>query len=354
MGLFSRKQLLKVIERKDDSKDVLLYRYPLTDRDQIMNSSTLIVQPSQIAVFIHKGQVADIFAPGTYKLSTENIPVISKILTLPTGGEYTIQADVYFINTKNITGLKWGTQNPIMMRDNDFGNVRIRAFGTYAFKVENARKFIEEMSGTNRVFSATQADEQIRPSILQSFADAVAESKISALDLAANYKEFSDTVSKTAIEEFEKFGLTLTSLLIENISLPAEVEKALDERTRLGIMSDKMGTYTQLAAADAMKAAASNPNGSNFAAMGVGLGAGVATGSILTEALKSAKDTPKEEKQETTAGTIECPSCHAKIKKGSKFCPECGAKLPTKKFCTNCGAELSPDAKFCPECGTKQ
>ena len=115
MGLFSKKQFLKVIEWQDDSKDLLIYRYPLTDRDQIMNSSTLIVRPSQIGVLVHKGQIADIFAPGTYKLSTENIPIISKILTLPTHGEYQVQAEVYYVNTKNITGLKWGTQNPIMI-----------------------------------------------------------------------------------------------------------------------------------------------------------------------------------------------------------------------------------------------
>ena len=358
MGLFSKKQFLKVIEWQDDSKDLLIYRYPLTDRDQIMNSSTLIVRPSQIGVLVHKGQIADIFAPGTYKLSTENIPIISKILTLPTHGEYQVQAEVYYVNTKNITGLKWGTQNPIMMRDNDFGNVRIRAFGTYAFQVNDPRRFIEKMSGTNKEYHASEAHNQVCPSILQCFADAVSESRISALDLASNYREFSNTVLESANEEFDKFGLKITSLLIENISLPAEVEKALDERTRLGIMSDKMGTYTQLAAADALKAAASNPNGNNMAGLGVGLGAGVATAGVLSQALANAKDSPvvkpAEDKDNSSSELIECPNCHAQVKKGSKFCPECGNKLPSKRFCTNCGAELSSNAKFCPECGTKQ
>ncbi|MCQ3035169.1 MAG: SPFH domain-containing protein [Bacilli bacterium] len=357
MGLFNKKQFLKVIEWEDNSQDTLLYRFPLTDRDAIMNSSTLVVRPSQIAVFIHKGQVADIFAPGTYKLSTENIPIISKILTLPTHGEYQVTAEVYYVNTKAITGRKWGTQNPIMMRDNDFGNVRIRAFGTFAFKVVNARKFIEEMSGTNGEYRAAQAEAQVKPTILEGFADAVSESRISALDLAANYREFSKTVQATSAEEFGKFGLELTSLMIENISLPEEVEKALDERTRLGIFSDKMGTYTQMAAADAMKAAASNPNGNNFAGMGVGLGTGVAVGGVMGQALASAQDTPRvqpaQDAPKAAAGTIVCPSCGATVQKG-KFCPECGAKLPTKKFCTNCGTELSGDAKFCPECGAKQ
>ena len=158
MGFF-KKQLLEVIEWNDDSKDTLVYRFPMNKREEIMNSSTLVVRPSQTAVFVHKGQVADVFAPGTYKLASENIPFLTKILSLPTGFNSPIKAEVYFINTKQFNGLKWGTQNPIMMRDKDFGNVRIRGFGTYSFKIVDVKKFMEEVFGTNSLYTVESVKE---------------------------------------------------------------------------------------------------------------------------------------------------------------------------------------------------
>jgi len=351
MGLFNRKQLLKVIEWEDNTQNTMVYRFPLKDRDAIMNSSTLVVRPSQVAIFVHKGQICDVFAPGTYKLTTENIPIISKILTLPTGGEYTITAEVYFVNTKQFTGLKWGTQNPIMMRDSDFGNVRIRAFGVYSYRVEDAAKFMKEVFGTNNLYTVSSLNEQVKPMVLQGFADAVAESKISALDLAANYREFSETIIEASKEDFEAFGIKLCSVVIENISLPEEVEKALDERTKLGVLSDKMGTYTQYQAANAMRDAANNPNGNNFAGMGVGLGAGVAVGGVMGEALKNAKDEPRESSK--PAGVKKCSKCGEEIPSNAKFCPHCGEAQPVNKFCPECGAKVEAGAKFCPECGHK-
>lgn len=343
MGLFSKfkRQLLEVIEWEDASKDTVIYKYPLTNRDEIMNSSTLVVRPSQVAIFVHKGQVADIFAPGTYKLATENIPFLTKMLSLPTGFNSRIKAEVYFINTKQFNGQKWGTQNPVMMRDKDFGNVRLRAYGIYSFKVANPKVFMEEIFGTNEIYSVAQTSEYLRPLIIQGVSDAVAESKISALDLAANYKEFSKEIIEQSKEDFEKIGLKLVSLVIENISLPEEVEKALDERTKLGVMEDKMGTYTQYQAANAMRDAANNPNGGNLAGLGVGLGAGTGIGRVFSENLTT-ENKPKTEK------TI-CDKCGAEIKKGAKFCPECGK--PQGEVCPKCGASVSKNAKFCPECG---
>ena len=348
MGLF-RKQLLKVIEWNDDSTNTMVYRYPLKDREEIMNSSTLVVRPSQVALFIHKGQICDVFAPGTYKLATENIPIITKLLSLPTGFDSPIKAEVYYVNTKQMTGLKWGTQNPIMMRDADFGTVRIKAFGAYSYKVEDPKKFMEEMFGTNGIYTTEEVNNQVKPLVLQAFADTVAESKISALDLAANYREFSNTIVESAQKDFAAFGLKLCTMIIENISLPSEVEKALDERTKLGVLSDKMGTYTQYQAANAMRDAANNPNGNNLAGLGVGLGTGVAVGGVMGQALASAKDEPKEKPQ----GTKKCTKCGAVIPAGAKFCPECGEAQPVNKFCPNCGAKVDAGAKFCPECGNK-
>lgn len=346
MGLFNfvKRQLLKVIEWQDDSKDIVVYRYPLTDRDEIMNSTTLVVRPSQCAIFVHKGEVADVFGPGTYKLATENIPFLTKLLSLPTGFDSPIKAEVYYVNTKQFTGQKWGTQNPIMMRDADFGNIRLRGFGVYSFKVEDVKKFMKEMFGTNHVYTTADVATQCKPMLIQGITDAIAESKISALDLAANYKEFSETILTVTQSEFSKFGLELTSVVIENLSLPEEVEKALDERTKLGLMEDKMGTYTQMKAANAMEEAAKNPNGNNLAGLGVGLSAGM-TMSQMFQNNMSTENTPKAK----ASNMIECPKCGSKVKENAKFCPECGQKMGN--VCPKCGSSVKADAKFCPECG---
>lgn len=376
MGLFNfiKKQLLKVIEWKDNSKDTIVYHFPITDREEIMTSSTLVVRESQAAIFVHKGKVADVFGPGTYKLQTENIPFLTKLLSLPTGFESPIKADVYYVNTKQFVGQKWGTQNPIMMRDADFGNIRLRGFGVYSYKVEDPKTFMNEIFGTNEVYTVSDMENQIKPLLVQCISDAIGESKISALDLAANYKEFGYTILTGAQEEFNKLGLKLCTFIIENLSLPEEVEKMLDERTKMGVMEDKMGTYTQYQAAQALRDAAQNEGGNNFAGLGIGLGAGTTIGGMFANGLS----TENKEKPEKVVDSTVCSKCGAKIKKGVKFCPECGESQvltcpkcgkeisKNTKFCTECGenlnkelvcskcgAKMKKDAKFCPECGQK-
>lgn len=371
MGLF-KKQLLSVIEWKDVSNDIIVYRYPLADREEIMNSSSLIVRESQVAMFVHKGEIADVFGPGTYKLATENLPFLTKMMSLSTAGKSRIKAEVYFINTKRFMGLKWGTQNPIMMRDVDFGNIRLRGYGTFSVKVENPTNFMRECFGTNAVYRVDDIVAQYKSSLVQLLTDVIAESKLSALDLAAKYKELGKAVEKSAKEEFEPLGLKVSNFVIENLSLPEDVEKMLDERTKMGVIEDKMGTYAQYKAANAMGDAAKNPSGSGLAGMGVGLGAGATMGEMFADSLAGAKN----KKREVTIACVKCgasipgkvkfcpecgatqalccPKCGEPISKGSKFCANCGEKLAvSKNVCTKCGATLAPGAKFCPECGQK-
>lgn len=377
MGLFRRigKQLLAVVEWKDSSKDTIVYRYPLTERDELMNSSTLIVRESQCAVFVHKGEIADVFGPGTYKLSTENIPFLTKLLSLPTGFNSRIKAEIYFVNTKQFTGQKWGTQNPIMMRDADYGTVRLRGFGIYSFKVEDAKTFMKEMFGTNEIYKVNDVASQLKPLLIQGLTDAIAESKISAIDLAANYREFSKEITEEVNREFNPFGLKLCSMTIENISLPEEVEKALDERTKLGVLDGKIGSYTRIKAADAIGDAAKNPNGNNLAGLGVGLGAGAGLSQVFANNLNFNDEEKTEKKADNK---VTCVKCGAEMSKRAKFCPECGArqgvicpkcketnsanakfcvncgeKLTKVKACPKCGKEVKSGAKFCPDCGTK-
>ena len=371
MGLFSfaKKQLLSVIEWTDDSKDTIVYRFPLKEREEIMNSSTLVVRESQVAVFVHKGQIADVFGPGTYKLNTENIPFLTKFLSLPTGFDSRIKAELYFVNTKQFINQKWGTQNPVMMRDAEFGSIRLRGFGTFSFKVEDAKVFMKEVFGTNAVYLVSDVAEQCKSLLLQNISDAIAESDVSSLDLASKYKEIALKITEASSNDFAHLGLKLCKVAIENLSLPEDVEKALDERSKLGILGDKMGTYAQYQSTQAIKDAANNPSGGNLAGLGVGLGAGAHVGQVFGDSVAHIKDEEQTNTCTKCGSKIRknvkfcpecgenqkptCPKCKASISKSTKFCPECGEKLIKEKSCTKCGAKLKSATKFCPECGEK-
>ena len=371
MGLFSfmKKQLLAVLEWKDDSKDTIVYRHPVEKREEIMNSSTLIVRESQVALFVHKGQIADVFGPGTYKLNTENIPFLTKMLSLPTGFESRIKADVYFINTKQFIGQKWGTQNPIMMRDADFGSIRLRGYGTFSFKVDDAKVFMKEVFGTNACYTVADVATQCKSLLIQNISDAIGESKVSALDLASNYKEIGEKIIEVSSSAFSALGLKLCGVVVENLSLPEEVEKMLDERSKMGIIGDKMGTFVQYQSAQAIRDAAQNPSGGNLAGLGIGLGAGAHVGEMFGQALANVKDEEptkdcvncgakinKNAKFCAECGAVQkltCPKCNAEIPTGAKFCTNCGEKIINETICSKCGKVLKSNAKFCPECGEK-
>lgn len=345
MGLFSgfKSQLLKVIEWTDDTTNTLVYKFPMDGR-QIMYGSKLTVRESQAAVFVNKGKLADVFAPGYHKLETSNIPVLSKLLSWPYGFNSPFFADVYFVNTKQFTNVKWGTSNPITMRDKDFGTIRIRSYGTYAFKVSDPVVFLRELFGTNSTFKTEDIVSYLKSMLVATISDTIAESKISALDLACNLLEFNKVCQGRLNEEFGKLGLALTNLVIENISFPEEVEKAIDTRSSMGVMGDTMDTFVKYQAAHALRESANNPNGNNMAGIGVGLGSGAALGQILNESIKV-----------TSAAKKQCTNCGSELKASAKFCPECGFKFgPAKKNCVHCGAEIAAKAKFCPECGKNQ
>lgn len=345
MGLFSftKSQLLKSLEWTDDSKNTLVYKYPMDGRE-IMMGSRLTVRESQVAVFVNKGQIADVFEPGLHRLSTSNLPFLTKILSLPYGFNSPFHADVYFINTKQFTSIKWGTSNPITMRDKEFGTIRIRSFGTYAFKVSNPTVFLKELFGTNSTFKTEDITSYLKSMLVATISDAIAESKVSALDLACNLLEFNKVAQNTVNAEFEKLGLTLTNLVIENISFPEEVEKAIDTRSSMGVMGDSMDTFVKYQAANAMRESAKNPNGTNLAGMGVGLSSGMAMGNMFSQSLAQSSEDKKQ-----------CPECGCKLTAKAKFCPECGYKfVANKKHCAHCGAQINAKAKFCPECGKGQ
>lgn len=345
MGFF-KNNLLKSLEWVDNSQDTIVYKYPMDGR-QIQYGSKLTVRESQVAVFLNKGKIADVFGPGMYTLQTSNLPILTQLFSWGYGFKSPFYADVYFVNTKQFTNQKWGTSNPITMRDKDFGMVRLKGFGSYAFKVTNAELFLKELSATNSTFATADVTSYLKSIIVSSISDTIAESKISALDLASNLMEFSGVATENLATTFANLGLELTNLVIENLSFPEEVEKAIDTRASMGVLSDKMDTFVKFQSANAIRESAQNPNG--LSGLGTQLGSGIAIGEIVKSSLTSSVNEETENKSQDEKF---CPDCGAKNPKNAKFCSECGAKLSVKGKCPACGAEVGK-SKFCPECGQK-
>ena len=308
MGFFSniiKGQLIDVIEWTDNTTDTMVHKYDMNGKE-IMMGAQLTVRESQAAVFVNEGQLADVYTPGRYSLSTANMPMI-----------------------------------------------RLRAFGIYAFRVTDPAAFLREVFGTASLFTVEGVEGQIKRTLVSGLSDAIAESKIPALDLAANYEELGAQALQAINPKLAPLGLQLSSFVIENISLPEEVEKTMDRRTSMGVMGD-LGKYSQYQAAEAMREAANNPGGS--AGMGMGMGAGVAMGQMFAQSLQAAQHTAPAQ---PTAGTQSaaaafCSQCGQPLAPDAKFCSHCGAQQSAANQCAACGQPLQPGAKFCPNCGAKQ
>ncbi len=266
-----RGELVDIVEWIDDTPDTMVWRFPRYE-NEIKNGAQLIVRESQVAALVNEGALADLFlTSGTFTLNTRNLPILSTLKGWKYGFESPFKAEVYFVSTKTFTGRKFGTKNPIMLRDPEFGPVRLRAFGTFAIKVVQPATFLKEIVGTNGRFSTDQIGEQLRDMVVARFADTLGESKIPLLDLASNYDELGKFVTARIKDDFAAFGLQVVQLWVENISVPPEVEQALDKRTSMGIIGD-LGKYTQFQAANSMEKAAENPSGAGASGIGMGMG----------------------------------------------------------------------------------
>jgi membrane protease subunit (stomatin/prohibitin family) len=344
MGLldWGRAQFLEIIEWQDDSRDTLAWRFPVY-RNEIKYGAQLTVRESQQAVFLNEGKVADVFGPGRYELTTANLPILSTLKGWKYGFQSPFKADVIFINTRRFPDLKWGTLNPVMLRDADFGVLRLRAFGTYALRVVEGKAFVSQLAGTDHQVLLSDLENHLRNKIVARFTDALGEAKIPALDLASKYDELSELLGKHLNLELTEQGLGVTDLHIENISLPPEVEQALDARSKMNVIGD-LNRYTQLQAADSIKTAAANPGiGGAGVGMGVGAGIGVAMGQQMANALQPARPAP--------ADAFAPPVAAAATPAPAAVAAEGAAGFA--KFCFNCGGALVPGARFCPGCGTK-
>lgn len=284
MGLFDalRNEFIQIIEWLDESGNTLVYRFPVHDQE-IKMGAQLTVRENQVALFLNEGEVADLFKPGRYELSTQNLPILTTLRGWKYGFDSPFKAEVYFFNTRLFTDLKWGTSNPVMMRDAEFGMIRMRAFGTYAIRISDPKEFFKQIVGTQGLTTTEDILGQLRSTIVSHFSDIVAESKIAALDLASSYRELATLAQKELAPSFASYGLELARFNIDNISLPEEVEAAIDQRTKLGVLGDRLGQYAQMQTAESIKVAAANPGG--LAGAGAGIGAGMAMGQMMSQSL---------------------------------------------------------------------
>ena len=372
MGLLDkiRSEFIDIIEWTEQDAGTLAQRFERHDHEIKMNAK-LVVRPGQRAVFVNEGEIADVFEPGTHTLETKNMPILATLKGWKYGFDSPFKAEVYFINTTELLDRKWGTPSPVMMRDADFGVVRLRARGNFSYKVGISAEMISRFVGSQSSFSAESMESQLRVKIVSSFSDCIGESKIPALDLLSQYDEISAGMKNKLDELFGGLGLELLSFVLENVSVPEEVQTAMDQRASMGALGN-MNQFAQFQAANALRDAAGNEGGMAGNMMGMMVGGQIAggMGNVLHQDQPAAQQPAAAEAacnacgKTLGAGAKFCPhcgadqappvatcvKCEAEISEGSKFCPKCGA--PQSQVCAKCGKSLDPGAKFCPECGS--
>ena len=281
---FIKKQFIDVIHWTEDSDGVLAYRYPMQDME-IQTGAQLTVRDSQMAVFVNEGRIADVFGPGLYRLSTQTLPVLTNLMNWDKLFDSPFKSDIYFFSTRLQLDRKWGTPNPITLRDKDFGMVRLRAFGIYAYKLADPAKFHKEVSGTRELYGVDDLDGQLRNTVIASMTDLFGDSGVSFVDMASNQDALGQALTWKMKPVFERYGLSLDSFVVQNITLPEELQQMLDKRISVNMMGGMAG-YTQLQTADAIPLAAQNEGG--MAGIGAGLGAGLTVGQVMGQSMSQA------------------------------------------------------------------
>ena len=329
---FLSKQFIGVIEWNEPQDGILAYRYPMQDLE-IQNGGQLTVSESQVAAFVNEGKIADIFAPGLHTLNTRNLPILTDLMNWDKDFESPFKSEVYFFSTRLQIDQKWGTATPITIRDKEFGAVRLRCFGIYSYRIADPKVFFNQVSGTRECYFAADLEGQLRDTVLATMTATFANSNLPFLDLAANQALLADKIGEQVKPAFATLGLELKQFAVENISLPDELAKVLDQRIGMNIVGD-VNRYTQYAAAESLDLAAANTGGG--AGVGMGLGAGAAVAQVLASSLKA-----------SVAAPVASPAVQAAA-------PAAPAAAPDTKFCIECGTQISARAKFCAECGKPQ
>ena len=307
---FIKKQFIDILQWTESGDGTLAWRFPMAEME-IQNGASLTVRESQLALFVNEGTVADVFAPGMYKLTTQTLPVLTYLKNWDKLFESPFKSDLYFFSTRTQLDQKWGTPNPITIRDKEFGIVRMRAFGIYSYHLSDAKTFYQKISGTRDTYTREDLEGQLRNSLVAGMTDLFGESGVSFIDMAGNQDEFGQAMMFKMKPTFADFGLTLDSLVVQNVSLPEELQKVLDQKIGMNMIGD-MGRFTQYQVANAIPEAAKNEGG--MAGMGVGLGAGVGFGQVMGQAMASAM-TPAAGAAATAAPTVSADDVMATLEK---------------------------------------
>jgi membrane protease subunit (stomatin/prohibitin family) len=335
---------LENLEWFDNTGKELVHRLPQKGSGEIKYGAQLTVRESQAAVFFYKGKALDAFGPGRHTLKTANIPILTKMLSLPWGLSSPLRAEVYFINLKVFTNLKWGTRDPVAFKDSELGLIRLRAFGVFNLQVMQPVLFVNHLAGTQGIYTTQEIEEYLNRVIVSRFNDYMGETIDSILNLPARYDELSENMVKRVEKDFTNFGLGITQLYINAITPPPEVQQAIDDRSRMGVFND-MNKLMQMKAAMAMEKATEAGDG---AGTGMGMGLGLMMPAMFSQYFAGAQ--PQVTQLDTSKSSL-CPDCNKPISIDAKFCPFCGHQQLVFKQCVKCGKNLTPSAKFCSRCG---
>jgi len=335
---------LENLEWFDESGNELVHRLPEKGSAEIKYGAQLTVRESQAGVFFYKGKAVEAFGPGRHTLKTGNIPILTKILSIPWGLSSPLRAEMYFANLKVFTNLKWGTKDPVAFKDSELGLIRLRAFGVFNLQIVQPILFINSLVGTQGMYSTHEIEEYLNRVIVSRFNDYMGEIIDSILNLPSKYDELSEELAQRLQEDFSHFGLGLAHLYINSITPPPEVQKAIDDRSRMGVFKD-MNKLMQMKAAMAMEKAAESETG---AGPGMGMGMGLMMPAMFSQYFAGAKPGAPSEGAEPTT---QCPDCKQTIPGLAKFCPHCGHQHLIFHQCSNCDKNMPPNAKFCPRCG---
>jgi membrane protease subunit (stomatin/prohibitin family) len=346
---FLKKQFIDVIDWTEPEPGILAWRYPMQDRE-IQNGGQLTVRESQMAAFVNEGKIADVFPPGLYTLNTQTLPVLTYLRNWDKAFQSPFKSDVYFFSTRQQLNQKWGTATPVTIRDKDFGAVRVKAYGIYTYHIVDPKAFHTKISGTQELYRVDDLADQLRNSIVSWLSNAVSQSGVPFLDMASNQMEFGRRVAEYIKPQFTDMGLSLDTFMVENLSLPEELQKMLDARVGMNMIGD-MGRYTQFQVANSMPIAAAN-EGSGGAGLGAGMGMGMGMGQAMMGAMGQAFQVPNPQQppQPLMPGTPPA-AAHVEAVPQPAAIP---AAAGDTKFCIGCGHKLPRAAKFCSECGSGQ